>query len=186
MSERLTDEELADFAAWWDKAVAPGRISISGSPPKPYGHIQLIEHQAVPRLLAEVTRLRTALVEANRRHAATERDSKEAVEQLAKAEAERDELRTRLAVIMSRCRTTEHEPPFDGLPCPMCDWRIRNLAATAHNLVVRWERWQRGGDRTVWWKIVDKMRDLRAAVDAVEPLSEAHFADRRHSHPEGG
>jgi hypothetical protein len=76
------------------------------------------------------------------------------------------------------------EPPFDGKPCPMCPTEVRNLAATAHNLLNRYDdvfvRGQR--DACSLAKFHDYVRLLREAVEMVKPLSDAHFADPLHSH----
>ena len=71
-------------------------------------------------------------------------------------------------------------PPFDGKPCPMCPIEIRNLSATAHNAVNRWDDWRQRGESLC--KLESKMEDLRRAVAVVKPLSDAHFADPAHSH----
>lgn len=123
-----------------------------------------------------------------------------------------------------------HEPPFDGKPCPMCPGALRNLSATAHNLAwrleprvpavsspcavadkavsvreaVQWvERSNLITDATpepvrrlfdVCKRVAacEYLKDLyplyaelKAASAAVAPLSDAHFADPRHSHGEG-
>ena len=67
------------------------------------------------------------------------------------------------------CRECTYGPPFGDSPaCPFCPEAIRNLHATAHNLV------SGGGDTTI--------ADLARAVAACQPLSDAHFADTMHSH----
>jgi len=60
--------------------------------------------------------------------------------------------------------------------CPMCPVEIRNLAAVAHNFVVNVEKLGRQGD----------IAELRRAVERVQPLSDRHFANRAHSHPNPG
>jgi hypothetical protein len=77
-------------------------------------------------------------------------------------------------------------PPFDGKPCPMCPVEIRGLHGAAHNALNRFDDiFKRGYDGdSAWFKLREKMEELRAAVEKVRPLSDAHFADRRHSHGE--
>lgn len=68
-------------------------------------------------------------------------------------------------------------PPFDDSPaCPMCPQKIRNLYATAHNLVVAWEA------AADWDVVARKVLQLSDVVKDMAPLQRAHFADRRHSH----
>lgn len=54
--------------------------------------------------------------------------------------------------------------------CPCCPIEVRNLHAVAHNLTVRMPDIYGG--------------DLKRAVDKMQPLMNAHSADRQHSHPE--
>lgn len=69
-----------------------------------------------------------------------------------------------------------HAPGVGDGECPCCPVEIRNLAAVAHNAVVRWPH--RFSAETI--------DELRRAVEMVNPLMDRHFADRAHSHPEGG
>jgi hypothetical protein len=77
-------------------------------------------------------------------------------------------------------------PPFDGKPCPMCPVEVRGLHGAAHNALNRFDDiFNRGYDGdSAWFKLREKMEELRAAVEKIRPLSDAHFADRRHSHGE--
>ena len=75
-----------------------------------------------------------------------------------------------------------YEPPFDGVPCPMCPSEIRNLSAVAHNLLVRWDAVNQHGGGETWAQFREKLDDLRRAVEAVRPLADAHFANSLHSH----
>jgi hypothetical protein len=68
------------------------------------------------------------------------------------------------------------DPPFDGKPCPACASEIRNLAAVAHNTITAW----RGRP----YKLDERLQELEAALALVQPLMDAHFADRMHSHGE--
>jgi hypothetical protein len=72
--------------------------------------------------------------------------------------------------------TKRTEPPFDGQPCPMCPVELRNLAAVAHNVVVRW----RAGR---WSAHADGIDELERALKAVQAMTAAHFANEAHSHP---
>ncbi len=85
-----------------------------------------------------------------------------------------ERLQADLNDIIGRFRATEYEPPFDGKPCPMCAHQVRNLAAVAHNLLSAY-------DAADWSKVRIKIDDLRRAVNTVESLGVAHFADQRHS-----
>jgi hypothetical protein len=67
-------------------------------------------------------------------------------------------------------------PPFDGKPCPFCPVEVRNLAAVAHNLLTVWD------DPHRRFKLERRIQQLRDALKLVEPLSEAHFANRAHAH----
>src|SRR5574337_342400 len=73
--------------------------------------------------------------------------------------------------------TEKNNPPFDGKPCPMCPMEIRNLQAVAHNAVGSWER----GETE---RFARKMAELKIAVEKSQPLADAHFANRKHSHGE--
>lgn len=64
---------------------------------------------------------------------------------------------------------SRRDPPFDDKPCPCCPWQIRALFATAFNL-------SKGSGSDVC------MADLARAVEAAQPLIDAHFADTMHSH----
>ena len=55
------------------------------------------------------------------------------------------------------------------MPCPCCPIEVRDLHAVAHNLTVRSPGLANG--------------DLKRAVENMQPLMDAHFADRAHSHP---
>jgi hypothetical protein len=46
----MTPERLVEIEALAVAAYAPGRITVSGKPPKPYGLITLHEQRAVPEL----------------------------------------------------------------------------------------------------------------------------------------
>ena len=71
---------------------------------------------------------------------------------------------------------TTRETPFDGKPCPMCPMEIRNLHATAHNYINA----VKGGDSPE--RVARKFAGLVDAVEKAQPLADAHFADRLHSH----
>jgi len=60
-----------------------------------------------------------------------------------------------------------------GHNCIACPSDVRNIAAILHNLVNALESAQRDGDFYRVWK---KLRDARRAVDAWEPIRDAHFA----------
>lgn len=77
----------------------------------------------------------------------------------------------------------QHDPPYDGKPCPMCPMEMRGLAAIAHNLVNAWDSYKESGES--FCKVAAKMEDLRDAVKMVQPFVDAHFADRKHSHGAG-
>lgn len=70
------------------------------------------------------------------------------------------------------------DPPFDGKPCPMCPREIRQLAAVAHNTITAWK------DPSRRHKIPERLAALEEALMAVQPLVDAHFASRMHSHGE--
>jgi len=118
------------------------------------------------------------------------------------------------------------EPPYDGIPCPMCPTEIRGLAATAHNFAWRLRSYadNRGisvcavtskffdlkeamksvSPRDHWpieirnlYDVCQKVisctnlnelskicTELEGACSAVEPLSNAHFNNRKHPHGE--
>lgn len=59
----------------------------------------------------------------------------------------------------------------------MCPREIRNLAAVAHNTVSAWRTGRHH-------KMPERLAELERAVEAAKPYSEAHFADRMHSHGE--
>jgi hypothetical protein len=71
-------------------------------------------------------------------------------------------------------------PPFDGKQCPMCPMEIRNLYAASHNLLVRWDAWKKNGGSLC--QVAEHMQNLRDAAASCQPLLDAHFADRKHSH----
>lgn len=50
----ITDSDLAEFETWAEWLGRPGRINVSGTPPKVGGLIRLIEERAIHRLIAEV------------------------------------------------------------------------------------------------------------------------------------
>ena len=76
-------------------------------------------------------------------------------------------------------------PPFDGsAPCAMCPMEVRNLSAVAHNLLSRWDAVLQYGSEESWAKLREKFDALREAEAMIRPLSDAHFADRAHSHGE--
>jgi hypothetical protein len=77
-------------------------------------------------------------------------------------------------------------PPFDGKPCPMCPVEVRGLYGAAHNALDRFDDiFKRGYDGdSAWFKLREKMEELRAAVETVRPLADAHFINRQHSHGE--
>jgi len=73
---------------------------------------------------------------------------------------------------------TTQGPPYDGKPCPCCPGEIRNLGAVVHNLLNVWD------DLPRRYLLHDRMEELRRALAAFQPLADAHFADRFHSHGE--
>jgi hypothetical protein len=60
--------------------------------------------------------------------------------------------------------------PIAAEKCPCCPIEVRDLHAVAHNLIVRSPGLADG--------------DLKRAVEKMQPLMGAHFANRAHSHPE--
>lgn len=89
-----------------------------------------------------------------------------------------DEENTVLAqasVILKQRAAGRHEPPFDGLPCPVCPGSVRNLTATVHNFLWRWESGGFGA-----YKARDKLDSMRSAVASTAVLitDETHGAIR--------
>lgn len=80
-------------------------------------------------------------------------------------------------------RSTATDAEEQPNPCPMCPVEIRNLHAVAQNMVNLFDDPSRFQD-----KFAERAGELRRAVAKVQPLSDAHFADPRHSHqaPEAG
>lgn len=70
--------------------------------------------------------------------------------------------------------TREFNPPFDGKPCPCCPTEVRGLYSTAHNLAARLLGKSDSSNTTA--------EDLWAALEAMKPFIDAHFADSMHSH----
>jgi hypothetical protein len=77
-------------------------------------------------------------------------------------------------------------PPFDGKSCPMCPVEIRGLHGTAINALNQFDAIFNYRDTSVsaYTKLREKMEELRAAIETVRPLADAHFINRRHSHGE--
>jgi hypothetical protein len=77
-------------------------------------------------------------------------------------------------------------PPFDGKPCPMCPVEVRWLYGTAINALNQFDAIFSYRDTSVsaYTKLREKMEELRAAIETVRPLVDAHFINRRHSHGE--
>ena len=71
-------------------------------------------------------------------------------------------------------------PPYNSSNlCPMCPLEVRNLHAVAHNVLKRWDAIM-GGEPVAHFR--SKLEDLRDAVEVAQPLVDAHFANRAHSH----
>lgn len=71
---------------------------------------------------------------------------------------------------------TPHDPPFDGSdPCPACPWQVRDLAATAHNLLI-------AIDSKDWPRVFTKTERVRESLKRFQTVVDRHFADRAHSH----
>lgn len=74
-------------------------------------------------------------------------------------------------------------PPFDGSePCIWCPVEVRGLHATAHNAVGAFFAAVSGSGS--WERCGRKMAELKSAVERTQAHSDAHFADRAHSHGE--
>lgn len=67
------------------------------------------------------------------------------------------------------------DPPFDGSqPCPACPGEIRNLMAVVHNYINVQRGRSMSSDTT--------LEDLEKALEAAQPIADAHFADHMHSY----
>lgn len=66
-------------------------------------------------------------------------------------------------------------PPFVGDACIACPLEVRDLAATAHNLLGAIER-------SEWDRVASKALGLRDALQRIQPHIDAHFSDPAHSH----
>jgi hypothetical protein len=55
--------------------------------------------------------------------------------------------------------------------CCFCPVEVRNLFATAHNVLVRWDNGSMSSS------LPEKMEDLRAALQKCEPLLNKHFEE---------
>lgn len=77
-------------------------------------------------------------------------------------------------------RPSKDDPPFDGEACPACPFEVRGLYAIAHNAV---GEWRANGPSARFYR---KMGEMADAVKLIQPLIDAHFADRAHAHgPDG-
>lgn len=74
-------------------------------------------------------------------------------------------------------------PPFDDSPaCPMCPTEIRNLYAVAFNASNRFEEYSQENSVYAHNKLMEHLRDLKRAVELIQPLVDKHFESRSHSY----
>lgn len=67
-------------------------------------------------------------------------------------------------------------------PCPACPVEVRGLHAAASNAVGSVERWLTGEED--YERALRKIRQLKTAVDTMQTIVDAHFANKAHWEPE--
>ena len=77
---------------------------------------------------------------------------------------------------------SEKGPPYGGTePCPACPWEVRNMSASAHNLLNRWAEYQHHPSAESLAHVEMHMKYLEQAVATFSDLSELHFENKLHS-----
>lgn len=69
--------------------------------------------------------------------------------------------------------TTEQMRQETGHDCICCPSDVRNLAATAHNLLVRLDAARQSGE---WGQVFRKAEDVRKALELIQTVTDEHFA----------